>query len=122
MLLESIKNPQEIKKMTSDELLRLSVELRQVIINTVNITGGHLSSNLGVIELSIALHKTFNSPEDKIVWDVGHQGYPHKLLTGRLDQFHTLRALDGMSGFLKEKKALTMRLMLGIVPHLFLLP
>ncbi len=105
MLLESIKNPQEIKKMTSDELLRLSVELRQVIINTVNITGGHLSSNLGVIELSIALHKTFNSPEDKIVWDVGHQGYPHKLLTGRLDQFHTLRALDGMSGFLKREES-----------------
>ncbi len=105
MLLESIKNPQDIKEMTAEELLRLSVELRQVIINTVNITGGHLSSNLGVIELSIALHKTFNSPEDKIVWDVGHQGYPHKLLTGRLDQFHTLRALDGMSGFLKREES-----------------
>lgn len=105
MILESIKNPHDITNMTSDELLRLSVELRQVIINTVNITGGHLSSNLGVIELSIALHKTFNSPEDKIVWDVGHQGYPHKLLTGRLEQFHTLRSLGGMSGFLKREES-----------------
>lgn len=105
MLLETIKNPQDIKNMTDDELLRLSVELRQVIINTVNITGGHLSSNLGVIELSIALHKTFDSPTDKIIWDVGHQGYPHKLLTGRLDQFHTLRTLGGMSGFLKREES-----------------
>jgi 1-deoxy-D-xylulose-5-phosphate synthase len=105
MLLESIKKPQDIKTMSDDALLRLSVELRQVIINTVNINGGHLSSNLGVIELSIALHKTFNSPEDKIIWDVGHQGYPHKLLTGRLDQFHTLRELNGMSGFLKREES-----------------
>lgn len=103
MLLKSIKEPQDIKTMSDDALLRLSVELRQVIINTVNINGGHLSSNLGVIELSIALHKTFNSPEDKIIWDVGHQGYPHKLLTGRLDQFHTLRELNGMSGLKREE-------------------
>lgn len=105
MLLETIKGPQDLNNMSDEDLLRLSVELRQVIINTVNITGGHLSSNLGVVELTIALHKTFDSPKDKIIWDVGHQGYPHKLLTGRLDKFHTLRALNGMSGFLKRDES-----------------
>lgn len=105
MVLETIKKPENLKALSPEDLLRLSVEMRQLIINTVNINGGHLSSNLGVIELTIALHKTFNSPDDKIVWDVGHQGYPHKLLTGRLDQFHTLRALNGMSGFLKREES-----------------
>lgn len=105
MLLETIKSPMDLKELSEDELLRLSVELRQVIINTVNINGGHLSSNLGVVELTLALHKTFDSPNDKIVWDVGHQGYPHKLLTGRFDQFHTLRELNGISGFLKREES-----------------
>lgn len=105
MLLETIKSPKDLKELSEDELLRLSVELRQVIINTVNINGGHLSSNLGVVELTLALHKTFDSPNDKIVWDVGHQGYPHKLLTGRFDQFHTLRELNGISGFLKREES-----------------
>ncbi|HAK89237.1 MAG TPA: 1-deoxy-D-xylulose-5-phosphate synthase [Nitrospiraceae bacterium] len=101
MLIENIKSPQDLKSLSTEELNALAEEIRNVIIERVSINGGHLASNLGVVELTIALHYVFNSPEDKIVWDVGHQAYPHKLLTGRFPLFPTLRQYGGMSGFPK---------------------
>ncbi len=98
-LLEEIKKPSDIKKLSDEKLQLLADEIRKVLIQTVSETGGHLASNLGVVELTIALHKVFNSPHDKIVWDVGHQVYVHKLLTGRLDRINTLRQHGGLSGF-----------------------
>lgn len=98
-LLEGIKSPSDIKKLSNKQLEQLAEEVRAKLIDTVSKTGGHLASNLGVVELSIALHKVFNSPYDKIVWDVGHQVYVHKLLTGRYDKFETLRQNGGLSGF-----------------------
>ena len=97
--LSDIKRPSDIKKLDTDELNLLAEEIRHTLIETVSETGGHLASNLGVVELTIALHKVFNSPHDKIVWDVGHQVYVHKLLTGRYDRFSTLRQNGGISGF-----------------------
>ena len=94
-----------LKALPEAELPQLAEELRNVIVRTVAQTGGHLASSLGVVELTIALHRVFNSPEDKIVWDVGHQAYAHKLLTGRYDQFHTLRQLNGLSGFPKRDES-----------------
>jgi 1-deoxy-D-xylulose-5-phosphate synthase len=105
MYLETIKKPSDIKNFTLSGLKELSKELREVIIKQVSINGGHLSSNLGVIELTIALHYVFNSPIDKIIWDVGHQCYPHKLLTGRYENFHTLRKYGGISGFPKRDES-----------------
>ena len=90
-----------LKALPEDQLPELAQELRDVIVNTVAETGGHLGSSLGVVELTIALHRVFDSPKDKIVWDVGHQAYAHKLLTGRYERFKTLRQLDGVSGFPK---------------------
>ncbi len=101
MLIENIKSPQDLKSLKAEDLNALAEELRNIIIKRVSINGGHLSSNLGVVELTIALHYVFNSPEDKIVWDVGHQSYPHKLLTGRYKDFHTIRQYKGISGFPK---------------------
>lgn len=101
MLIEKILSPQDIKKLTTEELTALSEELRGLIIERVSLNGGHLSSNLGVVELTIALHYVFKSPDDRIVWDVGHQAYSHKLLTGRYGEFPTLRQFGGMSGFPK---------------------
>lgn len=98
-LLTGITRPSDVKKFDNDELTELAGEIRQTLIGTVSETGGHLASNLGVVELTIALHKVFNSPYDKIVWDVGHQVYVHKLLTGRYDRFDTLRQNGGLSGF-----------------------
>ncbi|MFC1918160.1 1-deoxy-D-xylulose-5-phosphate synthase N-terminal domain-containing protein, partial [Chloroflexota bacterium] len=98
-LLDRIDRPDALKKLTPEELTQLAAELRQEIISTVTVTGGHLASNLGVVELTIALHRIFNSPKDKIIWDVGHQSYVHKLLTGRRDDFHSLRQYGGISGF-----------------------
>ncbi|MBA4349129.1 MAG: 1-deoxy-D-xylulose-5-phosphate synthase [Thermodesulfovibrio sp.] len=99
MLIEKIKSPQDLKSLTIEELNALAEELRSLIIERVSKNGGHLSSNLGVVELTIALHYAFNSPRDKFVWDVGHQSYSHKLLTGRYNDFHTLRQYEGISGF-----------------------
>lgn len=98
-LLEGIKKPSDIKKLPEEKLPELADEIRKTLIDVVSETGGHLASNLGVVELTIALHKVFNSPNDKIVWDVGHQVYVHKLLTGRYDKFNTLRQHGGLSGF-----------------------
>lgn len=100
-LIENIKSPEDLKKLATDELKDLALELRGTIIERVSINGGHLASNLGVVELTIALHYVFNSPIDKIVWDVGHQSYPHKLITGRYDRFPTIRKYKGISGFPK---------------------
>ena len=97
--LEKINSPQDLKKLTISDLEVLAKEIRKMIVEVVSKTGGHLASNLGVIELSIALHYVFNTPEDRIVWDVGHQSYAHKLLTGRRESFHTLRQHGGLGGF-----------------------
>jgi len=101
MLLEKINNPNNLKKFTIPELDEIAKELRETIINTVATNGGHLASNLGVVELTLALHYVFDSPLDKIIWDVGHQAYVHKLLTGRYKSFSTLRMYQGISGFPK---------------------
>ena len=98
-LLKNLNLPSDLKKLDEKDLEKLSEEIRDKIITTVSNTGGHLASNLGAVELTIALHKVFNSPEDKIIWDVGHQVYTHKLLTGRYDDFSTLRTEGGISGF-----------------------
>lgn len=97
--LDKYNFPDDLKRMNYDELLLLAEEIRALMIETVSKNGGHLSSNLGVVELSIALHRVFNSPKDKIVWDVGHQIYTHKILTGRYEEFSSLRTENGISGF-----------------------
>lgn len=98
-ILPGISGPQDVKRLDAKQLDELAAELRQTIIDTVSHQGGHLASNLGDVELTIALHRAFNSPTDKLVFDVGHQIYAHKLLTGRQEQFKTLRSYHGMSGF-----------------------
>ena len=104
-ILAKINSPEDLKKLRLSQLEKLAQELREVIINTVAETGGHLAPNLGVIELTIALHYVFDSPKDKLVWDVGHQAYAHKLLTGRKDRFHTLRQYGGIAGFPKRAES-----------------
>lgn len=105
MYLEQINQAGDIKKLKGEELAALAQEIREFLIEKISNTGGHLASNLGVVELTMALHLTFNLPEDKIVWDVGHQAYTHKLLTGRREGFDTLRKYGGMSGFPKRKES-----------------
>jgi len=104
-ILETINKPQELKKLSFDELKLLAAEIRQFLICSVSKTGGHLAPSLGVVELTIAIHKIFNSPVDKIVWDVGHQAYVHKILTGRRKSFGTLRQFGGISGFPKRSES-----------------
>ena len=104
-VLNTIKTPQDVKKLNKAELVVLCDEIRNCIIETVSKNGGHLASNLGAVELTIAIHKVFNSPEDSIIFDVGHQCYTHKLLTGRFDKFNTLRLENGISGFLKPSES-----------------
>jgi len=104
-MLESVKSPRDIKNLKPKELVQLASEIRRKIIETVAETGGHLAPSLGVVELTIALHYVFDAPKDRIVWDVGHQAYAHKLLTGRVDNFHTLRQDNGISGFPKRSES-----------------
>ncbi|RLB72191.1 MAG: 1-deoxy-D-xylulose-5-phosphate synthase [Deltaproteobacteria bacterium] len=104
-LLSEIKSPAELKNLDKKQLSQLAEELREKIVSTVATTGGHLGSSLGVVELTIALHRVFETPNDQIIWDVGHQAYAHKLLTGRQDQFETLRQLNGLSGFPKRNES-----------------
>jgi 1-deoxy-D-xylulose-5-phosphate synthase len=104
-LLERINTPSDLKKLSLDELTQLAAEVREKIIETVSKTGGHLAPNLGVVELTLALHYVFDAPRDKIIWDVGHQSYTHKLITGRRDRFHTLRTYGGISGFPKREES-----------------
>jgi len=105
-LLEGIASPAELKGLSRPQLKQLAEELRAFIIDTVSRTGGHLASNLGVIELTVALHAVFDTPEDRICWDVGHQTYAHKILTGRRERMSTLRQTDGLSGFPKREESL----------------
>lgn len=104
-LLENIKSPSDVKKLDESQLPLLAEEVRDTIISTVSGNGGHLASNLGTVELTIAIHRVFNSPDDKIIWDVGHQVYTHKLLTGRYDKFNTLRTENGISGFSRPNES-----------------
>ncbi len=103
-LLEQMNEPQDLRHLNHDDLRRLCQELRSFLVENVSQTGGHLAPSLGVVELTVALHRAFNSPEDKLIWDVGHQAYTHKILTGRRKVFHTLRQLDGLSGFPKPSE------------------
>ena len=105
MVLEKIQKENDIKKLTPEELELLKDEIRQFLIESISVTGGHLASNLGVVELTMALHLCFDLPKDKIVWDVGHQSYTHKILTGRKDGFSSLRQYGGMSGFPKTDES-----------------
>jgi 1-deoxy-D-xylulose-5-phosphate synthase len=104
-LLDTIDSPQDLRLLPETELVQLATEIRREIIDTVSRTGGHLAPSLGVVELTLALHFVFNTPEDKLIWDVGHQAYAHKLLTGRRDNFHTLRQYKGISGFPKRSES-----------------
>ena len=103
--LDKVHGPEDIRNLSTAESAQLAQEIRTFLVDSVSETGGHLSANLGVVELSIALHQVFNTPTDKIVWDVGHQAYTHKILTGRKDQFSTLRQKDGLSGFPKAEES-----------------
>ena len=105
MTLNSIHSPADLKKLPREQLPALAEELRQFVLDSVSKTGGHLSSNLGTVELSIALHYVFDTPHDRIVWDVGHQSYPHKILTGRRDRMNTLRQFNGLSGFPRRSES-----------------
>ncbi len=104
-MLEKINSPEDLKKLNIEEKEQLAKEIREYILNVVSENGGHLASNLGVVELTIALHSVFNVPTDKIVWDVGHQTYVHKILTGRREQLKTIRKLDGLAGFPKTNES-----------------
>ena len=103
--LKNINFPSDIKKLSKSDLKKLSEELREELINVVSETGGHLGAGLGVVELTVALHYIFDTPNDKHIWDVGHQSYPHKILTGRKDKIRTLRQGQGLSGFTKRSES-----------------
>lgn len=105
MILEQIKGPEELQALSPEELKILAQEIREFLIRSISHTGGHLASNLGVVELTIALFKSFHLPEDKIIWDVGHQSYTHKILSGRMKEFDELRQYGGISGFPKRKES-----------------
>ena len=105
MYLERIDSPEDLKRLSPKELKVLSSEIRDFLVNKISVTGGHLASNLGSVELTLALHLAFESPRDKIIWDVGHQSYTHKIITGRRDDFDTLRRFGGMSGFPKRNES-----------------
>ena len=98
-VLEKVNMPEDLKSLNLKEKEELATEIRRFIIENVSKTGGHLASNLGVVELTIAIHSVFDMPDDKIIWDVGHQTYVHKILTGRREEFQNIRKLGGISGF-----------------------
>ena len=104
-LLSKIHSPHDVKALTKNDLPRLIQEIRTELIETVTKNGGHLASNLGLVELTVAIHRIFSSPQDHIIFDVGHQSYVHKLLTGRYEAFHTLRQSGGLSGFTKRTES-----------------
>ncbi|MFW6278896.1 MAG: 1-deoxy-D-xylulose-5-phosphate synthase [Bacillota bacterium] len=105
-ILDTISGPADLKVLAKSELKKLAAEIREFLIENISVTGGHLASNLGTVELTVALHYHLNSPRDKIVWDVGHQAYTHKILTGRKDRFDKLRQKDGLSGYLKKSESI----------------
>src|SRR5881227_4015414 len=104
-LLDTVKLPADIRALSKDQLPQLADELRQEVISAVSVTGGHLGAGLGVVELTIAIHKVFDTPSDKLIWDVGHQAYPHKIVTGRRDRIRTLRQGGGLSGFTRRSES-----------------
>src|SRR5271166_670688 len=105
MLLDAIESPEALRRCSPADLRTLAEELRAETIRFVAETGGHLGAGLGVVELTVALHYVFNTPVDRLVWDVGHQAYPHKILTGRRNRMHTLRSGGGLSGFTKRSES-----------------
>src|SRR5881398_3130400 len=104
-LLDGIRVPADLRRLPETKLRQLADELRQEMIDAVSVTGGHLGAGLGVVELTVALHYLFDTPHDRIIWDVGHQAYPHKILTGRRDRIRTLRMGGGLSGFTKRSES-----------------
>src|SRR5881227_4369476 len=104
-ILDRIHSPQDVRRLSREELKTLADEIRERLIDVCSRTGGHIGAGLGVVELTVALHYAFETPRDQLVWDVGHQGYPHKLLTGRNSRMETLRQESGVSGFLKRSES-----------------
>jgi len=104
-LLDTIHLPADLRKLSKKKLTQVADELRRETISAVSVTGGHLGAGLGVVELTVALHYVFDTPRDRLIWDVGHQAYPHKILTGRRDRIRTLRQADGLSGFTKRTES-----------------
>jgi 1-deoxy-D-xylulose-5-phosphate synthase len=104
-LLSKISTPEDLRKLPKSDLPQVCEELRQFIIDNVSVNGGHFGASLGVTELTVALHYVFNTPDDQLVWDVGHQAYGHKILTGRRENFHTNRLMGGISGFPKRSES-----------------
>ena len=104
-LLDKVSFPKDLKKFSQDELKTVSKELRNEMIDAVSVTGGHLGAGLGVVELTVAIHSTFDTPKDKLIWDVGHQCYPHKIITGRRNKIRTIRQPDGLYGFTKRSES-----------------
>src|SRR3954471_8058951 len=104
-LLDRVRVPAEMRNFSTDQLRQVADELRAEVIDAVSVTGGHLGSSLGVVELTVALHAVFETPRDRLIWDVGHQAYPHKILTGRRDRIRTLRTGGGLSGFTRRSES-----------------
>ncbi|MCB1437650.1 MAG: 1-deoxy-D-xylulose-5-phosphate synthase, partial [Rhodobiaceae bacterium] len=104
-LLDQVREPKDLRRLREEDLRALADELRSETVNAVSVTGGHLGAGLGVVELTVALHYVFNTPDDRLIWDVGHQCYPHKILTGRRDRIRTLRQGGGLSGFTKRAES-----------------
>src|SRR5580698_7471343 len=104
-LLDQIDNPSALRQLPRSDLKQVADELRQELIDVVSVTGGHLGAGLGVVELTVAIHYVFDTPYDKLIWDVGHQAYPHKIVTGRRDRMRTLRQGGGLSGFTKRAES-----------------
>jgi 1-deoxy-D-xylulose-5-phosphate synthase len=104
-LLDRVSIPSDLRNYSADQLKRLADELRAETIDAVSVTGGHLGASLGVVELTVAIHAIFDTPHDRLIWDVGHQAYPHKILTGRRDRIRTLRQGGGLSGFTKRSES-----------------
>ena len=103
--LDRVNTPADVRSLSIPDLKLLCVDVRNFLIEAVSKTGGHLGAGLGSVELAVALHHVFNTPVDKLVWDVGHQAYPHKILTGRKERLHTIRQYRGLSGFLKRTES-----------------
>ena len=104
-LLDTVHIPADIREFSREQIKQLADEVRAEVIDAVSVTGGHLGAGLGVVELTVAIHHVFNTPDDKLIWDVGHQCYPHKVLTGRRDRIRTLRKGGGLSGFTKRAES-----------------
>ena len=122
LLLDNIDQPSDLKNLNKEQVNQLCAEIRQFLLQNISRTGGHLASNLGAVELTVALHRVMTTPMDKIVFDVGHQCYTHKLLTGRRSGFAKLRQLDGISGFPNPNESSTMPLLRGTATQRFRCP